>query len=143
MINDISSTKREKTLWKWFSYYIRLRDAPEDSHGFQKCFTCDNVQHFKEMDAGHYVRQKNHKSTVYEEKNVHAQCKNCNMILNGNEAVHAKRIDERYGEGAAISLEEQGRVLFKKRPLYLVESMLAEYKQKAKDEAYRVGVEIK
>jgi hypothetical protein len=30
MINDISSTKREKTLWKWFSYYIRLRDAPED-----------------------------------------------------------------------------------------------------------------
>ncbi len=140
---EIKTEAREKTLWRHFSLYIRLRDAPENGQGFQRCFTCDTIRHFKEMDAGHYVRQKNHKATVYEEKNVHAQCKNCNMILNGNEAVHAKRIDDRYGEGTAEKLEEQGRQPFKKRPLYEIEAMIGEYRQKAKDEAYRVGVEIK
>ncbi len=140
---EIKSEKREKTLWKWFSLYIRLRDAPDNGQGFQRCFTCGKVSHFKEMDAGHYVRQKNHKATVYEEKNVHAQCKNCNMILNGNEAVHAQRIDERYGKGTAEQLEAQGRVLFKKRSFDEVKEMSDEYRFKAKDEAYRVGVEIR
>lgn len=140
---DITAQKRIKTAWKWFSLWRRLVGCFTSHMGIGTCKTCGARIHYTEGDAGHYVRQKNHGNTVFEPKNVHLQCKNCNMYLNGNEDEHAKYIDHTYGEGTSQWLIEEGKKQYKRPPLIEVEQMIAKYKQLAKDEAVRVGVEIK
>ena len=72
---------------KWFSVYIRLRDA--DDNGNCRCCSCTKEGFWKEMDAGHFIPRQN-KSTRYHEKNVFAQCRKCNRFYNGNPAGYAK-----------------------------------------------------
>jgi len=133
--------KREKTLWKWFSLYIRLRDCVD--YGFANCITCGKAYGYKEMDAGHYIPQKNNYNTVYEETNVHAQCKSCNDYGHGEVAKYKEAIIEKYGIEELARLEDLAKMPAKKMLLCDVEAKSAYYRQKAKDEAYRNGIEIK
>lgn len=128
---------REKTLWKWFSLFIRLRDCPDNSLGFAICKTCGKRQHYKEMDAGHYISRR-WKPTKYREDNVYAQCVHCNRDLSGN----LDRYAEVLGAEKVEELREVSRKPWKNWQLWQVESKIAEYKQKAKDEAVRTGAEI-
>jgi hypothetical protein len=137
-MSEAKATKREGTLWKWFSLYIRLRDCPDNSQGFGKCVTCGKVDHYKNMDAGHFVSRR-WKPTKYREDNVSLQDVYCNRDLSGNLDEYAKVL----GEEKVAELKEASRQPAKKMPLWEVERMIAEYRQKAKDEAYRVGVEIR
>lgn len=70
---SISSLK--KKAWKVFSPYIRKRDA--DKNGYVACCTCGRVKHWKEGDAGHFIDGRRN-SILYDERNVHFQCKPCN-----------------------------------------------------------------
>ena len=139
--NEVQADKREKTLWKWFSQFVRLRDCYTGELGRGRCVSCGIELHYKEGDAGHYVRSR-HKAVKFDEHNVHLQCVHCNQHLNGNEAEHRVAMVNMYGEEEVQRIECQKGVIVK-RPLYEVEAMLAEYKQKAKDEAFRVGVPIR
>jgi hypothetical protein len=85
----------KKKLWKIFSEYIRRRDA--DHCGMVKCFTCPQILHWKDMDAGHYVPQSIALSLVFNEKNVHAQCGGCNRYKNGNLTIYALELQKKYG----------------------------------------------
>ena len=51
-------SKLKKELDKWFSLYIRLRDANE--YGMVQCFTCGKVGHYKTggMQNGHFQSRK-------------------------------------------------------------------------------------
>lgn len=139
--NSIKADDKEKTLWKWFSLYVRLKGCPEDSKGFGRCISCGKIDHYKAMDAGHYVRSR-HKAVRYDETNVHLQCVHCNRNLNGNEAAHRIAMVEMYGEDHVKWVESQkGKIV--KFQLYEVEAMTAEFRQKAKDEAFRVGVDVR
>ena len=64
-----------------FSIYIRLRDS--DDKGFCRCISCGKIQHWEDVDCGHYVNR-SHMGTRYSERNCNAQCRHCNRFMEGN-----------------------------------------------------------
>ena len=87
-------------LWRVFSLWIRQRDT--DENGYVKCISCGRIIHWREggnCHAGHFYSQGGYKSVKYHEKNVHCQCFNCNMNLEGNKQGYALGLEERYGKG--------------------------------------------
>ena len=85
-----------------YSKYIRLRDA--DTNGYVKCITCGESHHWTEVDAGHFV-SRNRLIHRYKDTNVNGQCRRCNRFCGGEQYLHGKAIDEKYGEGTAMRLE--------------------------------------
>jgi hypothetical protein len=88
-------------LWKWFSIFIRLRDSNDD--GICKCCTCGKFAFWKGgiMQAGHGV-SRNHWGVKYNERNVSAQCSECNAkhIGGGRQAEYAQFVNKKYGPDA-------------------------------------------
>jgi len=136
-ISEAKADKREKRLWYYFSLFVRLRDCIDNTQGFARCVSCGKAQHYKDMDAGHYISRR-YKPTKYDERNVNAQCVHCNRDLSGNVEEYAIRL----GDELAQELKDKSREPAKNMVLWEVEAKIAEYRQKAKDEAYRVGVEV-
>jgi hypothetical protein len=85
---------------KVFSVFIRTRDT--DADGFIACCTCGKRVHWKYCDAGHAISRA-HLTTRYDEQNVHAQCKQCNLG-GGRQADHFAFIERKYGEGTVEQL---------------------------------------
>ena len=79
---------------KWFSVYVRLRDADED--GNVTCCSCGKTQFWRDADAGHFIGRKI-RATRYCEKNVNAQCRYCNRFLDGNSAGYATFLISKFG----------------------------------------------
>jgi hypothetical protein len=88
-----------------FSQLIRLKEA--DTDGMVKCFTCDVVKHWKQMQCGHFVSRAQ-MPTRFSEKNCRPQCKTCNEDKRGNLVVFAERL-EAEELGIVAILQEQGR----------------------------------
>jgi hypothetical protein len=88
-----------------FSQQVRLTYA--DEHGMVKCFTCDTVKHWKQMDCGHFISRAK-MPTRYSVKNCRPQCKECNRHNNGEEKVFAERL-EAEEPGIVEILKEQSR----------------------------------
>jgi len=133
-----SKSQFEKTLWTWFSRFIRLRDA--DRNGMCKCITCKKIFFWKEGDAGHFI-SRNHKATKYDIQNVNAQCIHCNRFQSGNQFEHGLAIDDKFGSGTAQKLLIKSKMACKRKEsdyFYLIE----EYKNKAKQEASKKGITI-
>lgn len=86
---------------KWFSMFIRARDADED--GYVRCISCGRVVHWKNADCGHFVKRQ-HKALRFNEQNCQVQDRNCNWALQGNDIEFAKGIDRKYGKGTADKL---------------------------------------
>lgn len=135
-------TKTAKdTAWKWFSLYIRLRDAMQN--GYVKCCTCSVIKHFKiDMSAGHYYTKGAFKRIEFDERNVHSQCfYSCNKMKSGNLSIYTEYMKNRYGTEIFDQLHLANRL----NPI-LGESdyreMAKKYRLLAKAEAKRVGVEI-
>jgi len=117
----------EDTLWKWFSKYIRLRDA--DANGICRCASCNKYFHWKSMDAGHFVSRR-HKAVKYDERNVMAQCQSCNRFNSGEQFKMGQEIDRRHGKGTAKLVSEISRCRMK----------FDGYWFKAKSDEYRLKV---
>jgi hypothetical protein len=99
-----SISKLKKDLDKWFSLYIRLRDATDE--GMVQCFTCGKVAHYKKggMQCGHF-QSRTHLATRWDEENCQVQCVGCNMFKQGEQYKFALALDSKYGEGTAEELE--------------------------------------
>jgi hypothetical protein len=97
----------KKRLWKYFSIYIRTRDA--DWKGMVRCVTCGKMMHWKESSAGHYHPKTDGIAMYFEEKNVHNQCNRCNVHLHSNATNYALYLRKRYGEGILEELEWKSR----------------------------------
>jgi uncharacterized C2H2 Zn-finger protein len=94
-------SKAEEKAWKRFSRYIRERD---NEGGLFRCPTCGAVKPIEEADAGHYISRVR-KSVMFDETNVHAQCRKCNRFMEGNHFLFRKWLAEKYGEKEVASLE--------------------------------------
>ena len=106
-----SISKLKKELDKWFSLYIRLRDAMPNS-GLVKCFTCPITKHYKDgMQCGHFMSRR-HMATRYHELNQ-IQCIKCNMFEQGMQYVYGLNLDAKYGEGCAEELQVLSRTTLK------------------------------
>ena len=104
-------SKLKKELDKWFSLYIRIRDANE--YGMVQCFTCGVVRGYKDgMQNGHFQSRK-HMATRFDEENCQNQCIKCNMFSQGEQFKFGINLDAKYGEGTAEELEFLARTTMK------------------------------
>ena len=103
-------SKLKKELDKWFSLFIRLRDATNE--GMVQCFTCGKVAHYKDgMQCGHFMSRR-HMATRFHELNQ-VQCIKCNMFEQGMQYVFGINLDAKYGEGTAEELQFLARTTLK------------------------------
>ena len=103
-------SKLKKELDKWFSLYIRLRDATDE--GLVQCFTSGRVYHYKNIHAGHFMSRK-HLSTRWCDTNVQPQSAADNLFGQGEQYKFSIALDSKYGEGTAEELELKARTIFK------------------------------
>jgi len=106
-------TAKQKA-WYWCSRYCRLRDALEycarmriDTSQFSRiedlpvqCCTCKKIQSWIRMDAGHWIsRSSGGRSGVYfDERNIHAQSKDCNAFYQGRAQDYYDFMLKKYGQ---------------------------------------------
>jgi len=112
-------------LWKVFSEFIRIRDS--DSNGIGRCFTCSFTADWKRFDAGHGIGRQ-HKSTKYDERNVHSQCKRCNGFEGGQQAIYKEEVEKRYGQGTWDELVLKSRQVCKRGKVEI--EVMTEYYKK-------------
>lgn len=111
----------KRKAWDAFSKFIRQRDADETGHA--KCCTCPEIRHWKGMDAGHF-KSRMYENTLFDEKNVHAQCKGCNMKPNNGRPIeYAAFLEAKYGIGtvAAINARAYRRKMERSELLEIIE----------------------
>lgn len=84
-----------KKLWRIFSKYVRISES--DGNGLSTCFSCDSVQPWIDMDAGHYIPKSISLALRFDERNVHAQCTACNRFRHGNLTQYALNLKKVYG----------------------------------------------
>jgi hypothetical protein len=74
---------------------IRMEAA--DEQGNCRCVTCGKRDHYKKMDAGHFIPGRR-QSILFIEENLHPQCVYCNRHLYGNTAEYGLYMLKRYGK---------------------------------------------
>jgi hypothetical protein len=106
-----SISKLKKELDKWFSLFIRLREATDE--GMVQCFTCGKVSHYKSgMQNGHFQSRK-HLTTRWDEENCQVQCVGCNMFKAGEQWKFGMGLNAKYGIGTSNKLEFVARQIEK------------------------------
>ena len=133
---NLSSAKGTADIY--FSRYIRLRDS--DSNGMCKCITCDTVKHWKDMDCGHF-QSRRYTATRYHEQNANAQCQRCNKYQSGEQYLHGKEIDLKFGSGTAEFITKLARSIYKLNKNEVM-SIAKEYKSKMIETARQKGLKI-
>lgn len=112
-----------KNVWDLNSEWVRRRGA--NFQGYNACFTCGKQEHWKEMNAGHYI----HRDALdFEELNINPQCVRCNKWLSGNLGVYAARLIEVFGLKAFQKLEAK-RYLIRKFSREELEKLKIFYKE--------------
>ena len=132
-------SKLKKELDKWFSLYIRIRDANE--YGMVQCFTCGVVRGYKDgMQNGHFQSRKHLATRFSEDGNCEVQCLKCNIFDSGQQYLFSLRLDEKYGEGRAEELEQLARTTLKiSRVEY--EEQISYYKDRVENLKEEKGIE--
>lgn len=100
---NISSLK--KKVWGLFSLYIKNRDS-------WTCFTCDKTDKSRNMHGGHFISRR-YNATLFDERNVHAQCAGCNMFRNGELHIYTQKLIRLYGPEWLDQLIEDSKVIKK------------------------------
>ena len=106
-------SKLKKELDKWFSLYIRLREATNE--GIVQCFTCGKIGHYKKggMQCGHFQSRRHH-ATRWNEWNCQVQCSACNVFKQGEQWKFGLNLNAKYGEDTSYELEQLARTTVKK-----------------------------
>ena len=134
-----SISKLKKELDKYFSLYIRLRDAT-DREGLCQCITCGKVSHYKKGIQNGHFQSRRFMATRYDEQNCSSQCIACNLYRGGEQYRFALAIDSKYGEGTAQELEFLARTIVKfTRSDY--EEKISYYKDAVKNLKKQKGIE--
>ena len=133
-----SISKLKKELDKWFSLYIRLRDATDE--GLCQCITCGKVSHYKKgMQNGHF-QSRRFLATRFDEHNCAPQCVACNMFRGGEQFKFALALDAKYGDGTSEDLQYKARTTVKfSRVDY--EDKISYYKDAVKNLKKEKGIE--
>jgi hypothetical protein len=101
-------SKLKKELDKWFSLYIRLREATDE--GLVQCFTCGKVNIYKEVCTEWTLSCLEIYATRYDEQNCQVQCVGCNMFKFGEQFKFSLALDAKYGKGTAEELLHKSKI---------------------------------
>ena len=106
LLRVFSMKKNKKTAWpsrsklvqkldQVFSVYIRLSVADKD--WMITCPLCGARVHWTKAQNMHFIKRSVYKYRR-DEKNCHAGCVKCNVILHGNYIIYTRRMQRKYGE---------------------------------------------
>lgn len=70
-----------------FSRWVRMSNA--DHTGQCECVTCGKKEHWKQIQAGHFMSRR-HYSTRWDEQNVKPQCRACNVFSQGRQYEYSR-----------------------------------------------------
>lgn len=76
----------------------RMSDA--DDNGYASCVTCGKVDHYKNMDGGHFISKGHSSRWSLEQCNIWPQCKGCNgfgMTTGTAQITYTKFMQEKFG----------------------------------------------
>lgn len=76
---------------KVFQKWIRERDKD------LPCISCGATESNPYWDAGHYKKAELYRGVIFNELNVHKQCRKCNYFLDGNELNYREGLIKRIG----------------------------------------------
>jgi len=99
-------SKLVKQADKIFSEYIRRRNANE--LGMAECFTCGKIDHWKNLQCGHFQSRK-HYSTRWNEKNCQVQCAGCNVFRYGEQYKFGLYLNKKYGNNISEKLMNEAK----------------------------------
>lgn len=129
MPREISTKCLKKKAWKLFSEFIRRRYANKD--GFNVCITCGKKEHWKNMDAGHFIAGRTN-SVLFDEDGVYAQCVYCNKYKHGAVLEYRDFMVKKFGEAKVEEMRVLARKIVKyNREDYL--NLIAHYSKKLKE----------
>lgn len=95
-----SQKKKVNEAREIFQRWIRLvRDVN------QPCISCGNSV-TTAWDAGHYLKAEKFTGIIFNEDNVHKQCKQCNKYMDGNEIQYRIGLVKKIGEDRVKFLED-------------------------------------
>lgn len=86
--------KYKKLAWTVFSQYIRLK--ARTSNGYVKCYTCDTMKPWKQMQAGHGIGGRSN-AVLFDERLVKPQCVGCNLFGHGQYRIFTRRLIDELG----------------------------------------------
>ena len=102
----VTISKLKKELDKWFSLFIRLRDATNE--GMVQCWTSGRVYHYRNIHAGHFISRR-HLATRWCEINVQPQSAADNLFGQGEQYKFGLNLDAKFGEGTSEELQYKAR----------------------------------
>jgi len=109
-IKSTRYTGLKGVLWAIFSQYTRKRDFIKYEG---KCVSCPAIlEDWKQGDAGHYISvTRGNFKTLFDERNVHLQCKRCNNPEWTPDASipFSYELDRRCGKGTADKLYKESQ----------------------------------
>lgn len=70
----------KKKCWELFSQFIRRSHANEN--GWSRCYTCDTVGHWKQLQCGHAIPGR-HNAVLLDAEICRPQCAICNVFKHG------------------------------------------------------------
>ena len=73
-----------------------IRMESSNDKGICQCVTCGKRDHYKRMNAGHFIGSRV-QSILFVEDNIHVQCVSCNQHESGNRDVYLAYMLETYG----------------------------------------------
>lgn len=97
-----SLPKLKKTVQALANRYARLRDC-FGSDG-AACISCGEWKSFEELDGGHYIPTTT-SSTRFDERNINAQCRQCNRFLHANLRGYFRGLEKKLGRSGLDDLE--------------------------------------
>jgi hypothetical protein len=125
---------------KLLQRYVRLKAS--DDNGYCQCVTCGKVDHFTNMQGGHFIPRGRTIFKLYEE-NIHPQCPACNCW--GMKQAHyvlkyREWMVNYYGERRVKAMEKLAWRSPKKLDRAEVIAFQKELREKIKEEEYRLGI---
>jgi hypothetical protein len=130
--------KETKDADKWFSIFIRLRDAGKE--GLTKCPTCNHYFNWKQMECSHFISRK-HNSTRFSEKNTISHCHWCNSRHNTDEKPYENYLIYKHGQELVDELRQLKNATLK-LSAYDLEDIAYTYFLKSKELAKEKGLSI-
>jgi hypothetical protein len=91
----VKSVKNLRHLaWNLLSKIIRQSNV--DHRDIGKCFTCDQEEHWKYLQAGHAIGGR-HNAVLFDESIIRTQCATCNFFRRGNYQIFVTKLIEENG----------------------------------------------
>lgn len=81
--------------WKIFSEYVRRKHS--DAEGYSRCYTCEVVAHWKNLQCGHAIPGRNN-AVLLDDSICRPQCCLCNVFKHGQLHIFATKLQLENGQ---------------------------------------------